>query len=83
LTGNLKDILNRISYIIDKCNNKPSGQIKLKRLYCGNIIKDVLNENKIMKEKIQDAIKNGVLVEFNTLVQLVQVGTQSKWGHEI
>jgi ribosomal protein S1 len=44
-------------------------------------------ENKIMREKIQDVIKNGVLVEtpktFNTLVQLVQAGTQSKWGHEI
>jgi hypothetical protein len=61
LTDELKDILIRISYIIDKCNKKPSGQIKLKRLYCGNIIKDVLN---IFKSEV----KKGRL-EFNDLIE--------------
>jgi hypothetical protein len=61
LTDNLKNIFIWISWIIDKCNEKPSGQIKLKRLYCGNIIKDLLN---IFKSEV----KKGRL-EFNDLIK--------------
>jgi hypothetical protein len=69
LTDILKNILIRISYIIDKCNNKPSGQIKLKRLYCGNIIKDVLNifESEVKKGRLEF---NDLIKKFNQIKNL-------------
>jgi hypothetical protein len=69
LTDNLKNILIKISYIIDKCNKKPSGQIKLKRLYCGNIIKDILNifESKVKKGRLEF---NDLIKEFNDIKDL-------------